>query len=73
MNDLYRISGKHFVAGLEVNKNGVVVNCAPILRRWCANKHIDDVTKTCIKRGLDIEVITSKDYDFLSQFFIDDE
>jgi hypothetical protein len=70
-NDLYRINGKHFVAGLEVNENGIVVNCAPILRRWCNKQHIQRVKKICEKRNLEIKLIKSEK-DTKSLFFIDD-
>ena len=71
MNDLYQISGKTFVAGLEVNSNGIVVNCAPILRKWCDKRHISDIKDICKKRNLQIEQI-KKSFDPKSYFFIDD-
>lgn len=71
MNDLYRINGKHFVAGLEVNKNGIVVNCAPILRKWCMNIHIENIKKICERRNLEIDFIKKSDEDIISQFFVE--
>lgn len=68
-NDLFQISGKHFVAGLEVNRNGIVVNCAPILHKWCMNKHIRDIRDICEKRNLEIKLIKS-DEDTKSLFFL---
>ena len=70
MRDLYQISGKHFVAGLETNRNGVVVNCAPILRRWCMNKHIDYIKDICKRRKLDCSLIAERPAELISEFFV---
>lgn len=72
MRELYRINGKHFVAGLEVNENGIVVNCAPILRKWCMNIHIENIKKICERRNLEIELIVKNGSDSFSHFFVDD-
>ena len=71
MKNLYQISGKYFCAGLEVNENGSVVNCAPILRKWCMNQHIAKVKKICKSRGLEI-ILVKKPSDAKNLFFVDD-
>ena len=72
MKELWMISAKYFVAGLEVNENGIVVNCAPILAKWCANQHISRVKKLCERRKLDIEKITEAERDLVSTLFVED-
>ena len=69
MKSLWMIKAKHFVAGLEVNKNGYVDNCAPILHKWCHNRHILDVIESCKQRRLDIEEITKAEKDLVSELF----
>ena len=72
MKELYRISGKHFVAGLEVNENGICDNCAPILRRWCMNIHIENIKKSCESRSLEIEQLTEKSTTLINDLFVED-
>lgn len=45
---MYRVVAKNFVAGYRT-ENGVVVECAPILRKWIMGKSWQEAFKTLRK------------------------
>ena len=53
----YRITSSYFCAGLDVAQDGVVVRCAPILRRRFFNTNIAYVRATCVNMGWVLEQI----------------
>jgi len=72
MIKLYQIKSGRLIAGLEINENGICVNCAPILRKWCYNKHINDIIKKCKKLGNELYFIKEYSTPFigLGEFFV---
>ena len=47
---LVQIQAPHFTAGLEVNKDKIVINAAPILK-WTINKTLKQVIEYCEKKN----------------------
>jgi hypothetical protein len=56
--DLYRVvsdSQPAFVAGFEVDRAGLVIRAAPILKRWVLGRHLDDVLGLCALKSWRVE------------------
>lgn len=47
---LIRIVAPHFVAGVELDKNGHVIFAAPILR-YMMGWHLDRISGYCLRKG----------------------
>ncbi len=43
MNKLYRVETYNAVFGFTVNKKNIVVNSAPIIRRWAIGEYCENV------------------------------
>lgn len=56
----YRITSEHWVAGIEVDDNGIIRKTAPILKAWRGSS-IDEFWKHCAITGSGIELLEAQD------------
>ena len=60
MTTAYRITSKQWVAGIEVDDNGVIFKTAPILKAW-RGSGIDELRKHCALTNSGIELVEGGD------------
>lgn len=52
---LYRVIGRNFVAGFEVNSTtNHITRHAPILRRWISRSNLDETLRRLLRSGFTI-------------------
>lgn len=54
---LYQVRTQFAVGGVVTDRDGKVIRCAPVLRKWCAGRHIDEIRKLASERGWSLELV----------------
>ena len=55
---LYRVAAPHFVAGIVVDPHGIIIDAAPILRRWAVHSDLAWFRSYCRLARWEIEEVS---------------